>query len=244
VLQNFRPDPYNRVEPEEFEDCPVRMRFAGEEYKRRAKSTNTISTLFGPIQVRRYLYEPLERGEKSIFPLELMLGIEAGLATPALAERIGLQAVGHTQRQVRDWLVRDHGIRWSVKSLRKLLGSLQSGLSSFREAAQVEKLLDLLKQARRSKGPHQPVLAAGRDGIMVPMRGGKYREASTGTLCVHDRTGKRLGTMYLGQMPQAGQGALTDQLTALLNELLRRYNGELPRLVYITDAGDHPSRYY
>jgi hypothetical protein len=152
--------------------------------------------------------------------------------------------VGHTQKQVRDWLVRDHGVRWSAKSLRKLLVSLRSGLSSFREAAQVEKLLGLLKKAARSKGRHRPVLAAGRDGIMVPLRGGKYREAATGTVCVHDRKGKRLGTVYLGQMPQAGQGALTDQLTALLNEVLRHCNDELPRLVYITDAGDHPSRYY
>jgi hypothetical protein len=235
---------FNRIEPEVLEDCPVRMRFAGEEYKRRPKSTNTTSSLFGPIQLRRFLYEPLERGEKSIFPLEIQLGIEAGLATPALAERIGVQAVDHTQKQVRDWLARVHGVHWSAKSIRKLLGSLRSGLSSFREAAQVEKLRDLLKKASRSKGQHQPVLAAGRDGIMVPMRGGKYREAATGTVSVHDRNGKRLGTVYLGQMPQAGQGALTDQLTSLLNEVLRHWNGELPRLVYITDAGDHPSRYY
>lgn len=235
---------FNRIEPEALADCPVRLRLAGEEYKRRPKSTNTIGTLFGPIQLHRYLYEPLERGEKSIFPLEMQLGIEAGLATPALAERVGLQAVDRTQKQVRDWLAQAHGVSWSTKSLRKLLASLRSGLSSFREPAQMEKLLGWLKQAARAKGPHQPVLAVGRDGIMVPLRGGKYQEASTGTVTVLDRRGHRLGTVYLGQMPQAGQVVLTNQLTSLLHEVLRRWNGKLPRLVYITDAGGHPSRYY
>jgi hypothetical protein len=235
---------FNRIEPGEMQDCPVRLRFAGVEYKRRPKSTNTIGTLFGPIQLRRYLYEPLEPGEKCIFPLELCLGIEAGLATPALAERIGFQAVSHTQKQVRDWLIRDHGVKWSAKSLRKLLNSLRSGQSSFRQEAQAEKLLKLLKKAARSKGAYQPVLAAGRDGIMVPMRGGKYREASTATVSIYDRKRKRLGTVYLGQMPQAGQGELTDQLTELLKHVLQEWRGELPKLVFITDAGDHPTRYY
>src|SRR5260221_3534566 len=120
---------FNRVEPEALQDCPVRLRWAGEEYKRRPKSRNMLGTRFGPIVVCRYLYEPLERGEKCIFPLEMQLGIEAGLATPALAERIGLQAAGHTQQQVRDWLARDHGLGWSNKTLRKLLASLRSGLN-------------------------------------------------------------------------------------------------------------------
>lgn len=235
---------YNQIEPDALEDCPVRLRLAGEEYKRRPKSRNTIGTLFGPITVYRYLYEPLERGEKSIFPLEMQLGIEAGLATPALAERIGLQAAGHTQQQVRDWLVGDHGIRWTNKTLRKLLASLRSGLNAFRETTQVEKILGWLKEASRSKGPHQPVLAVGRDGIMVPLLHVKCQEAATGTVSVMDRNGRRLGTVYLGRMPQPGQTTLTDQLTALVTEVLRSWRGQSPRLAYLTDAGYHPRHYF
>ncbi len=234
---------FNRIEPGSLEECPIRLRLGGEEYKRRPKSRNTIATLFGPITVYRYLYEPLERGEKSIFPLEMQLGIEAGLATPALAERIGLQAAGHTQQQVRDWLAGDHDIRWSNKTLRKLLASQRSGLNPFRETTQVEKILELLKEASRSKGPHQPVLAVGRDGIMVPLRK-NYQEAGTGTVSVMDRNGRRLGTVYLGRMPQAGQTALTDQITSLITEVLRQWRSQTPRLAYITDAGYHPRHYY
>src|SRR5205823_6054618 len=70
---------YNRIEPERRDDCPLRLRYAGEEYRRRPKSPNQIGTLFGDIELRRYLYEAIEPGEPALFPLEVQLGIEAGL---------------------------------------------------------------------------------------------------------------------------------------------------------------------
>jgi hypothetical protein len=116
-------------------------------------------------------------------------------------------------------------------------------LSAFREASQEKKLLDLLKKAEESAGPHRPTLSVGRDGIMVPMRHGAYQEASTGTVSVSDRKGKRLGSVYLGVMPEAGQTTMSDRLTSLLNRVLTQWNGPL-RLTYITDAGHHPRDYY
>jgi len=235
---------YNAIEPAAIQDCPVRMHLDGEEYKRRPKSPNTISTLFGSIELKRYRYEAVEAGVRGIFPLEMHLGIEAGLATPALAERIGQQAAGHTQQQVLDWLEQEHEIKWSGDSLRKVTASLSDGLSAFRQAAQKKKLLDLLKKADESKGLHRPTLSVGRDGIMVPMRHGAYREASAGTVSVSDRNGKRLGTVYLGVMPEEGQVTMSDHLTSLLNGVLMEWNGYTLHLVYITDAGFHPRDYY
>src|SRR5437588_3293875 len=55
---------YNGIEPAQRQDCPVRLRFLGQEYKRRPKSRNRIGTLFGEIDLWRYLYEPLEPGER------------------------------------------------------------------------------------------------------------------------------------------------------------------------------------
>jgi hypothetical protein len=235
---------YNALEPEAIQDCPVRMRLCGEEYKRRPKSPNTIGTLFGPIRLARYRYEAVEAGNPGIVPLEMHLGVEAGVATPALAERIGLQAVDHTQQHVLDWLQRDHGLTWSAVTLRKLTASLSEGLGSFRQSAQEKKILDLLKKAEKSKGKHHPVLVVGRDGIMVPMRHGAHQEASTATVSVMDRRGKRVGTVYLGRMPESGQGTLSDQLTSLLKGVLSKWQGCPLRYVYVTDAGHHPQEYY
>ena len=61
---------------------------------------------------------------------------------------------------------------------------------------------------------------------------------------VMDRQGKRLGTVYLGQMPEPGQGTLTDHLSSLLREILSRVDSQGLRLVYISDEGHHPSTYY
>ena len=101
---------YNHIEPQSVADCPMRLRLAGEEYKRRPKSHNTIGTLFGKIGLNRYLYEAIEPGEPAIFPLEMQLGIEAGLASPALAERVGLWSAEHEQDAVLNLLKEEHDV--------------------------------------------------------------------------------------------------------------------------------------
>jgi len=50
--------------------------------------------------------------------------------------------------------------------------------------------------------------------------------------------------MYLGQMPEAFQTTLSEELTRLVTELLEEWDGRWPRLVYITDAGYHPTEYF
>ena len=238
---------YNQLEPPTPQDCPQRLCHAGQVYRRRPATPNTIATLFGPIVLRRYRYEALEAGEPSLFPLELQLGIEAGLATPALAEQVGLWAAEHEQCQVLALLQRHHQVRWSVTTLRKLTGSLSAGLASFRQHAQVQRLLQWLGQAQQSRGRRRPVLAAGRDGVMVPMRQQGYQEGASATVSVYDRRGRRLGTVYLGHMPEPGQPTLSAQLTALLEEVLRQWQrrgGPPPRLAYVTDKGHHQQDYY
>jgi hypothetical protein len=83
----------------------------------------------------------------------------------------------------------------------------------------------------------------GRDGVMIPMRP-FWEEASTATISVYDRSGRRLGTVYLGRMPEPGQGTLTAQLRQLVVAVLAAWQGAPLRLVYVTDAGNHPQDFY
>jgi hypothetical protein len=238
---------YNQIEPPQLTDCPLRLRLAGQDYRRRPKSRNTIGTLFGKISLWRYLYEATEVGEPALFPLELQLGIEAGLASPALAERVGWWAAEHEQAVVLALLKQEHQVTWSVTSLRKVTGSLRDGLASFRAQVQTARLLELLTKAFASRGRHRPVLAVGRDGVQVPLRLDGYHEGATATLSVLDRRGRRLGTVYLGRMPEPGQGTLSEQLSALVTNVLTAWHaggGTAPRLAYVTDAGHHPKEYY
>src|SRR3954466_12776036 len=67
-------------------------------------------------------------------------------------------------------------------------------------------------------------------GVRADPGDDSYREAATAPLSAHDRTGRRLGAVYLGRMPEPGQGALSEQLTRLITDVLKQWTGPLPRL--------------
>jgi len=237
---------YNHLEPDDRSLMPAHLRFDGDWYRRRDKTPNRgVATRFGTITLWRYLYQPIHGVERSIFPLEIRLGLAAGHATPALAERVARAAADSTQSTVLADLKCDQGVAWSVATLRAVIATTWEGMAPHLHAAQVAQVLAWLKQADASRGSRKPVLAAGRDGVFVPIRGNdSYREAATATLSVHDRAGQRLGTVYLGQMPEPGQGTLSKQLTKLITDVLAGWSGPLLRLAYVTDAGYHPAEYY
>ena len=261
---------FNRAEPPA-EDCPARVTFGDETYRRRRKTTNLIGTRFGLIELQRCVYECLEPGEPCRWPLEVRLGIVAGLASPALAERVGFWSAEQEQEAVRGLLRSEHGVSWSVTSLRKVTAAVGVGVAEPGATARVERVLELLTLAAQGAGKHRPTLAVGRDGVMVPMRrphsatpvaeppvsaraahakprrSEAYKEASTGTISVSDRRGKRLGTVYFGQMPESGQGRLTKQLTLALTTILTTWHGRggaCPRLHYLSDGGPHQQTFF
>src|SRR4051794_17736654 len=209
---------FNHLEPHHGRDMPKEMCFQGQWYRRRFKSPNrTIATLFGTIIVWRMLYQPVHGVERSIVPLEIRLGLEAGLATPALAERVALASAGGTRSAVLAGLKRDHGVGLSVASLRKVLGRVAEGLEPHRQGAQVAQIVKLLEQAFESRGGRKPVLAVGRDGLMLPIRGQAcYREGATATLAVYDRRGRRVGAGYPGRVPAPGPEGPARAVTAVL----------------------------
>jgi hypothetical protein len=237
---------FNHLEPHDRTDLPSQIESGGTRYRRRSKTPNRkVATLFGPITLWRMLYQDVHGVEPSIFPLEVRLGLEAGRATPALAERAARAAATSPQAAVLAALRDDHGVRWSAASLRAVIADVAMGMEDHRHDAQAARLLSWLGQAGRSAGGRKPVLAVGRDGLMLPIRGQAcYREGAAATVSVYDRRGQRLGTVYLGRMPEPGQGTLSGRLTALIEAVLRRWTGPPPRLAYITDGGNHQAGYY
>jgi len=213
---------------------------------KRLSPTRNLNCLFGKIRICRWLYESCEGLRlPSLFPLELQLGIVAGVATPALADRVGWLSVEMTQRQLLETLRSQHHVGWGAETLRKTVAAVSEAMSPLRHQAQAGKLRSLLDQAAESVGSRRIQLVVGRDGIMLPICGlARYKEAATATISVYDRRGKRLGTVYLGQMPQELQVALSDQLTQLLNDVLATWNAAPLRLSYVTDAGFHPTDYF
>jgi hypothetical protein len=237
---------FNHLEPHDRKDLPARIESGGTWYRRRGKTPNrSVATVFGTITLWRMLYQDIHGVEPSLFPLEIRLGLESGRATPALAERAARAAVTLPQDAVLAALRDDHGVRWSVTTLRTVIAAVAAGMEVHCQEARADRLLSWLEQADRSSGARKPVMAVGRDGLMLPIRGQAcYREAAAATVSVYDRKGRRLGTVYLGRMPEPGQGTLSGQLTALIEAVLRTWGGPAPRLAYITDGGTHQTRYY
>jgi hypothetical protein len=240
---------YNHAEPEA-KSLPKHVHFEASQYTRlNRKTPQNVWTLFGQIRLRRIGYRPTDKsGDATIFPLALALGLIGG-ASAALAERAGglMGDTGMTQQTVLQRLKQAHGVGWGVKKLRQVTALLSGELAEQRQEVQVEKLLELLQQATTSRGRHKPGLSVGRDGITLGMRcrGGSVHEVATcGTVTVSDRRGRRLGTVYLAYVPEFGQGTMSKQLTQLVREVLKRWQGPLPHLSYVTDSGDHETTYY
>jgi hypothetical protein len=243
---------YNRIESPTPQDAPKHIERDGQDYCRKNQKSPTrggIATLFGTIELRRCLYEPLQEardvGQRSFAPLELCLGLVANNATPALAERVGQLSSKHTQQEMLDLLQREHHVGWSTQVLRQVAAAVSAGIAPYLREAQQQALLGWLAQAQQSRGRRRVVLAVGRDGIMLPIRYEEhFKEGGVATLSVYDRRGRRLGTLYLGEMPEAKQVTLSAELTALVQAVLTAWEGPLPRLVYLTDAGHHQTTYF
>jgi hypothetical protein len=241
---------FNHLEPADVQALPLEVRFAGSTFRRLPKKTpQQLSTLFGPITLRRLGYRagPLD-GAPVLFPLCRQLGVVHG-ATPGLLECVGRYQGegGATQKRTLQRLRQEHAACWGVKRLRQVTDFLAQRVAEHRQEAQVEQVLAWLEQAQASRGRHKPVLCAGRDGITLGLKvkGGAINEvAAAATLSVYDRRGQRLGTVYLACTPEPGQTTMSRQLTALVQAVLRRWTGSLPRLSYVTDAGDNETAYY
>jgi hypothetical protein len=241
---------YNHLEPADVQTLAKHVRFEASLYTRlNRKTTQQAWTLFGPVRLWRTGYRPTDKSsEPTLFPLTLGLGLVQG-ASPALAGRAAqlLSETGMTQQRVRACLRREHGVGWGVKKLRQVGEAVAAALAEHRQETQVERLLALLQQASASSGSHKPVLSVGRDGITLGIRckgGSVFEVATTATVSVLDRRGRRLGTVYLAYLPESGQGQMSQALTGLLRAVLGRWQGPLPRLCYVTDAGDNETAYY
>jgi hypothetical protein len=241
---------YNQLEPAEVQALAKHVRYEASLYTRlNAKTAQNAWTLFGPIRLWRVGYRPTDQdGDATLFPLALGLGLVQG-ASPALAGRAAqlLADTGMTQGRVLARLRQDQGVGWGVKKLRQVTGAVAQALTAQRHVTQVEQLLAWLRQASASSGRHKPVLSVGRDGINLGVRikhGNVFEVATTATVSVSDRRGRRLGTVYLAYTPEPGQGTMSQELTRLLRDVLRQWDGPLPRLCYVTDAGDNETTYY
>lgn len=206
-------------------------------------TSKTIDTRFGQITFRRWFFQSSEPGEPGIAPLDLRLGLFAGRMTPALTDVVGRLAADLPQEAVREVLQERFSVTPGVATVRRVVGDLAEQVRLHHDQAAIQRLTELVEQARQSEGKREPLLQVGRDGVFVQTRP-CWEEASCGTLAVYDRGRRRLGTVYLGEMPESEQPTMTARLTKVINGTLTNLDDYVPKLRYVTDAGNHPQAYF
>lgn len=216
---------------------------ASESYRRNRRTANTVDTRFGPIQFERWYFQNTQSQMPGMAPLDVRLGIVAGRMTPALAEVTGRLAADLPQQVTRDMLAERFAATPSVEAYRRVVTNLATQVRSVHDEEAIEQLIEWINQARQSEGKHDVLLQVGRDGVFVQMRP-CWEEASCGTIAVYDRNRKRVGTVYLGQMPESEQPTMTRRLTTVIQGVLAGSGSEPLKLRYVTDAGCHPQAYY
>ncbi len=149
------------LEPK-LEKMPGAVKHKGKNFRRLAEKTDRTSVLtcFGNIELSRARYRQGRDG-KTIFPLELLLGIEAGF-TPAAANMIGKQFAtsGSSQRRTKEMILERTGVSIGNEKLRKLTSLLAESFEPLREATQLQELMQLIKDARkRGKIQYFPLVA-------------------------------------------------------------------------------------
>lgn len=231
------------IETDRRELVPARIDWQGNTFRRNRMTTKTIDTRFGQITFRRWFFQNIQPGEPGIAPLDLRLGLFGGRVTPALGDVVGRLSADLPQQAVLEMLRERFAVTPGVATLRRVVRDLAEQVRSHHDDVAIERLGELLEKARQSQGKHEPLLQVGRDGVFVQTRP-CWEEASCGTLAVYDRSRRRLGTVYLGQMPESEQPTMTARMTALILGTLKDLGPWVPTLRYVTDAGCHPQAYF
>ena len=211
-------------------DLPY-VEMEGRRYRRVLRSHATYTSAAGAVGVHRTLYR--HGRERAVVPMELRAGIVAGHWTE-LAARQASVVVAHVTPQEGERVFGElGGMRPSKSSLDRLPKDLGAQWEGRREAFEAA-----LREG--SDVPEEAVtVAVSLDGVMVAMKDAKrpdgsggYREAGCGTLTYYDAEGERLGTVYIGRMPQPHKEGLKRTLSAELEAAL----GKRPDLHVVTLA--------
>lgn len=154
------------LEPK-LQEMPTSIEYSEKPYRRLSdKSTRKdILSSFGKVELTRARYRKGRDGQ-TIFPIEMLLGIERGF-TPAAAYMTGklYAATGSSQARTIEAISERTGVTIGVEKLRGLVESLSTSLEPYREQAQVEQLINWLTAARKAQ--QKPVLSISRDAVSL-----------------------------------------------------------------------------
>lgn len=215
------------------QDVPLLL-VDGKPHRRVLRASQTYLTPLGEVVVTRNLYRPSGKSAPSVCPLELRVGIVDGIWTPRAAK----QALWLTAQLPPGVVAECYERLGGLMPSKRTLDRLPKAVSAEWEAHRPQREATL--RAQEKPQPDSVAVAAGLDGVMLPMKDGQRqekreqatkmgkrtrgpsgrKEVACGTLTQYDKEGEPLHTTRMARMPEAGKATLKSALTAELLALL------------------------
>jgi hypothetical protein len=167
----------------------------------------------------RHVYQN-SSGGKQLVPLELGGRIIGRTSTPRFAQMVSWKYSQSSAERVSEDLTLNHGRAVS----RGLVQTLSAEVACIAQDKEFEWGYALPEF-------REPVshIAISRDGAMVPMVGGKWRETMSGTLSFYNRVGQRMHTIYTACAPEHGKHIFNEVLDMEIAQIKALY----PSLPYV-----------
>lgn len=184
-------------------------------YRKQPASVGHYKSLYGDIAVERHLYQTAQGGE-TMCPMERNCQMEPfGSATPLLANVIAFKVSAMTPGDVALDLEKCHGVAAAPSYIAETAQAVGQIAVDKKETWE-------LRQTG-TDGASVRVIATGMDGATLPLVDENYKVAMVGTITLYDEAGDRLGTEYLGAMPEAGRAGFYRHWDTQVADLLQRY---------------------
>ncbi len=170
--------------------------FDGQRHYRKYFAMGRYLTLLGEISLKRGIYQS-NIAARSICPLELKLKFINDYVSFAAAEYIccnmSLMTLGEFVNHCKKWTFMKPS-EGTVKRVLEYVGRFLETTDFF----------DIIRS--EETGPTEAVtLAISLDSTSVHIRQKGWKHATAATVSVYDTDGKRLDTIYVGRMPEAGK---------------------------------------
>lgn len=149
-------------------------------------------------------------------PLELTARLVGRSATPRLAQMLSWKYSHCSAQLVSEDFTLNHA-RALSRGLVQTLSAKVAQLATETEAHWHYALPDFKEPVTH--------LAISRDGVMVPLRQGGWRESMCGTISFYDRHGERLHTLYRGGAPEYGKKAFNEMMDKEIAAVKAQYPG-------------------
>jgi hypothetical protein len=189
-------------------------------------SKKKYESSYGPVEVFRHTYQS-SQGGKQYVPLEEKVGF-IGLNTPRFAKMLSWKYGHLPSERVEEDLLENHCrsvSRSHIQSVSYLVGEIL-----LEAEEEMEYVHGISKELVKS-------VSVGRDGAMLPLIDGTYREAMVGTLSLVGADREVLHTIYLGDKPEYGKASFNFMMDWEIGKLKAEF-GDVP-WIGLADGAAH-----